>query len=385
MPLAEAEQRTWKRRIVVDALERIGRIPEPPVDAVRAAGPPLRYRNRVEFTIGRSRTGTLVVGLHPAHAATEVVDVAACFLQSETADAILRTIRGFLLDGPGRADPGWEDPRAPVRVAVRVSDAGQGVAVVVRGGSGPIRTLDLLANLLLERHAEVRGVVRITTAPGRRGGGRVDVVRGDGDLADVSGGVLVRVPAGSFTQVHGEGAAILLDLVAEDALGARTALELYGGTGAFGLALARLGVRVTVVEADPKAVEAGKEAAARAGIADRIVFVRGPVEAVFGPPGRDTERPDLIVADPPRAGLGERLALRVARLGAERIALVSCDPATFARDARVFVSEGYRLERVVPVDLFPQTPHVETVARFRREEEGRPRSRPGPTPPRGSG
>lgn len=385
MPLDEAEQRAWKRRIVVDALERIGRLPDPPVEPVRTAGPPLRYRNRVEFTIGRNRSGDLAVGLHPAHAATAVVDVDACYLQSEKADAILRTIREFLLDGPGRADPGWEDPRVPVRVAVRLSDAGPGATVVARGGSRPIETLRSLADRLLERHPEVRGVVRITGAPGRRGGGAVEVVRGEGELTDVSGGVVVRVPAGSFTQVQKDGAGILLDLVAEEAPGARTALELYGGTGAFGLALAGLGVRVRVVEADAEAIEAGKEAAARAGIADRLEFVRGRVEEVLGSPGRVGERPDLVVADPPRAGLGERLAQRVAPLGAERIVLVSCDPATFARDARVLVREGYRLERVVPVDLFPQTPHVETVARFRREGEGLPRSRRGPTPPRESG
>lgn len=385
MPLDEAEQRAWKRRIVVDALERIGHLPDPPVEPVRAAGPPLRYRNRVEFTIGRSRTGDLAVGLHPARAATEVVDVDLCYLQSEKADAILRTIREFLLEGPGRADPAWEDSRSPVRVAVRLSDTGPGGTVVVRGGSGPIATLRSLADRLIERHPEVRGVVRITSAPGRRGGGTVEVVRGEGELADLSGGVLVRVPAGSFTQVQKDGAAILLDLVAEEAPGSRTALELYGGTGAFGLALARLGVRVRVVEADAEAIEAGIEAAARAGIADRLEFVKGHVGAVLGSSGRDAERTDLVVADPPRAGLGERLALRVALLGAERIVLVSCDPAAFARDARVLVREGYRLERVVPVDLFPQTPHVETVARFRREGEGLPRSRPGPIRPRGSG
>ncbi len=385
MPLDEAEQRRWKRRIVIDALERIGRISDPPVDPLRAAGRPLRYRNRVEFTIGRDRAGNRAVGLHPAHAATEIVDVAACYLQSERADAIFSTIREFVLRGPGRDDPGWEHPRAPVRVAVRISGAGPGATVVVRGGSGPIETLGLLADRLFERHPEVRGMVRIESARGRRGGGAVEVVRGEGEVTDVSGGVLVRVPAGSFTQVQQEGGAILVDLVGEEALEATTAVELFAGAGAFGLALARRGVRVKVVEADAEAVEAGRRGAARAGIADRIEFVRGRVEEALVALGRDADRPDLVVADPPRAGLGEGLARRVALLGAERIVLVSCDPATFARDARVLVREGYRLERVVPVDLFPQTPHVETVARFRRAGQGPPRSRRGPTPPRGSG
>lgn len=385
MPLDEADQRAWKRRIVIDALERIGRIADPPVEPVRAAGGPLRYRNRVEFTIGRSRSGERVLGLHPAGSATEVVDVDACHLQSEGADAILGTIRAFVLEGPGRSDRGWEDRRAPVRVAVRVSGAARGATVVVWGGSAPIETLAPLADRLIERHPEVRGVVRITSAPGRRGGGTVEVVRGEGDVEEPSGGVVVRAPAGSFAQVQAEGGAILAELVAEEAAGAGRALELYGGTGAFGFALAHRGVRVTVVEADAAAVEAGRAAAAGAGIDDRIDFVRGRAEEFLASSAPLSERPDLVVADPPRAGLGEALAERVAILGAERIVLVSCDPATFARDARVLVREGYRLERVVPVDLFPQTPHVETVARFRREGEGLRRSKPGPPPPRASG
>jgi 23S rRNA (uracil1939-C5)-methyltransferase len=385
MPLDEADQRAWKRQIVVDALERIGRLPDPPVEPVRAAGGPLRYRNRVEFTIGHSGSGGRMLGLHPAGSATEVVDVDGCHLQSEEADAILRTIREFILAGPGRADRGWDDASAPVRVSVRVSGADRTATVVFRGGSAPIGTLASLADRLVERHPEVRGVVHIAGAPGRRGGGTVEVVRGEGRIHESSGGVSVRVPAGSFTQVQEEGGAILAGLVAAEAAGARCALELYGGTGPFGLSLARRGVRVTVVEADRAAVEAGREAAERAGIAGRIDYVRGRAEDVLARFASEAKRPDLLVADPPRAGLGEALAARVASLGADRIILVSCDPATFARDARVLVREGYRLERVVPVDLFPQTPHVETVARFKRTEADLPRSRPGPTPPRESG
>jgi 23S rRNA (uracil1939-C5)-methyltransferase len=140
-------------------------------------------------------------------------------------------------------------------------------------------------------------------------------------------------------------------------------LELYGGIGAVSLALARRGAAATVVDADAAAIACGAQAAREAGLPS-VEFARADVSAFLGG-SRGAPRPDLVVADPPRTGLGKGVALQIAALRPPRIALVSCDPATLARDLAVLSASGYAVLRVTPFDLFPQTAHVEAVAWLR--------------------
>ena len=368
MPLREDEQRAWKRHIVVDALLRIAKIADPPVAEIRAAGPALRYRNRVEFTVGSGGSGTRTVGLHPAGSAREWVDVDRCLLQAEEADAILTTVRSFLLEGPGAVDPGWDVPAEPLRIGIRWSETARQAVVVLRSSGPPPPTAAAFAAHLLSRHGNVRGVVHVRTLPGRRGGGRAEVLAGDGSLEDRIGGERVPIPADAFTQVQIDGGAVLTELVVEQAGSPREVLELFGGMGGFALALARRGVHVRVVEADPTAIEAGIRAAEAAGVSAFVRFERARVERALSALGSETPAPDTVIADPPRTGLGKPVAVALTALRAPRVVLVSCDPGTFARDARVLLDGGYRLDVVVPIDLFPQTPHVETVARFTLRE-----------------
>jgi 23S rRNA (uracil1939-C5)-methyltransferase len=179
--------------------------------------------------------------------------------------------------------------------------------------------------------------------------------------------VAFEVPAGSFVQVNPGAAEVLLDQVraACGPVAGRRVLELYGGMGVFGLALAREGARVTVCEADPQAIDAGRRAAWAAGL--RASFVQGDVARELV---RARGRPwDLVLADPPRTGLAPGVAGAIAVLAPARIVLVSCDPATLARDLASLHGNGYAVERVVPVDLFPQTPHVETVTTLGRSSD----------------
>lgn len=367
MPLREDEQRSWKRRIVRDALVRIGRIPEPPVDEVRAPVPEVRYRNRVEFSVGPDRSGSRVLGLHPSGNPDEWVDVAACLLQSVEADAVLGTIREFILRGAGAEDPVWDPTDEPVRITIRWSRPTERIGVVLRPPADLPPSARELGRRLLDVHPTVQSVIWVSGTPGRRGAARSSLIAGEDRIEDVVGGVRVPVPPHAFTQVSETGSAELIDLVVEDAGSPTTVIELFGGMGAFAFPLAEGGAEVVVVEADRSAVEAGRRAAELCGLADRVTFRRERVERFIRALVPSARRPDVIVADPPRAGLGVDLARKMAALGIDRVVLVSCDPGTLARDARVFVEDGYRLDRVVPVDLFPQTPHVETVARFVRK------------------
>jgi 23S rRNA (uracil1939-C5)-methyltransferase len=140
--------------------------------------------------------------------------------------------------------------------------------------------------------------------------------------------------------------------------------DLYCGVGTIALALATRSAAVFGMELAQAAVDRARENAARNGIAN-ATFVRGDVGRELSMLVEASGRaPDLVVLDPPRAGLAARALRRIADLRAPRLVYVSCNPATLAGDARALVAHGYRLDAVRPVDMFPQTPHVEAVARF---------------------
>jgi 23S rRNA (uracil1939-C5)-methyltransferase len=268
------------------------------------------------------------------------------------------------LEGPGSTDPAIADAREPLRVVLRTSNHENERLVALRGLSGPFSTVEEFARVAMNADPGLVGVVRLIAARGRRGGARVETVAGRAWIADEILGTSFKVPAGTFLQVHAEAAERLGRHVLDGAGSPQRVLELYGGIGAMGLALARAGAEATIVDADSAAVDCGSEAARSHGLT-RATFVRSDVLDFLGAsPGR--VGPDLVIADPPRAGLGNGVAHRLAALGAARIALVSCDPATLARDLGVLVARGYAIEEITPFDLFPQTSHVEAVAWLRR-------------------
>lgn len=342
MVLDEAEQRRWKRRLVVDALERIGGLRGVDVGETLACPQPLGYRNKVEFHAAPSGAGSWTLGLFSADPRPRLIDVERCAVLHDAANELLPSVREWLR--AGRA-------RSAFRLVVRRSWTTGELLV-----AGPAE--EEFAAFVMERHPEIRGVVQLIAPPGRRGGVRTVRVRGRDWIEERIGGASFHVPASSFLQVNGPMAEPLLARLLElagDVAGAEL-LDLYGGIGVSGLALAARGARVTVCEADAEAVRCGREAARRAG--RELRFVRSDVARFLraGAPA-----PAVAVANPPRGGMGRQGVEALVARRPGRIVVVSCDPATLARDLRQLVEQGYRLGPVLPVDLFPQTAHVETL------------------------
>ena len=174
------------------------------------------------------------------------------------------------------------------------------------------------------------------------------------------GGDRLRVSAGVFFQANPTLHDALVDAVAQAAGSGALALELYAGCGFFTLRLARAFERVIAVEADAAAAADLRHNLARAGLAN-VEVVAERVEAALAE-SLAALRPDAVVLDPPRTGLPRGAADRLCELAPARIAYLSCDPATLARDLAALVAGGYALEEVLAFDLFPQTPHVEVLA-----------------------
>jgi 23S rRNA (uracil1939-C5)-methyltransferase len=356
MPLSEREQRSWKRGLVRESLERIARIDSAIVEEIRAPVDDLGYRNRAEFKLGTDPGGTPAVGFHPAGGGVELVDIDHCHLQHDAANAVLRSARGFLLRGAPRV--------GDFRLTIRRSQRSGRMLVVLRESSRPFPGARNLSQIIMKRHSDVGGVVLLKGIPGRRGGAGVVTLAGRPWIEERLGAIDFRVGAATFLQVSSAGAAELIRLVEQLAGGVekKAVLDLYGGVGAFGFALLGMGAKsVAVCDSDGRAIECGRRTAKRLG-ERRISFSRSSVDAFLSGKGRKSRASEVVVANPPRAGLGAGVVRRIADRSPSTVVVVSCDPATLARDLRLFDEAGYAAGRVVPVDLFPQTAHIECVA-----------------------
>ncbi len=332
-----------KQAAVVDAIERIAGIAAPDVAPAIAAPEPFEYRNRIKLRFDRGKLGYYRARTH------SLVGITDCMLGEASVRSALPAAEAFVAGLDTRA----------TRVEVASTGEGDGVVLAVNSQGRLRRGDSAKARELVESEANpFAGVFLWGRGWSRRWGNtRRRMVVDDA-------GTWVWVEAGSFGQVNTTANRLLVSVVQDMAAehGNETVLELYAGAGNLSLPLSRRVKRVIAVEADEAAVEAGIDAA-RAQRLRGVRFTRADseryLEKTYRPP-----RPDVVLVDPPRSGLGRAVG-RVAAVGAPRLLYVSCNPATLARDIQALAETGYQLDRAQPLDLFPQTFHVETVCSLR--------------------
>ncbi|MDR1013942.1 MAG: 23S rRNA (uracil(1939)-C(5))-methyltransferase RlmD [Coriobacteriales bacterium] len=351
--LSYAAQLRHKRAFVVEALERIGRIDDAEGLVANTVASPVvwGYRNKVELEPCRVK-GKLALGLH-AKGAGEVVPIQRCLLLPAGHEGLPSRLAGAL----GFA---LKDADAPLRrVGVRVSRTSGDVELALWTEPGPCNR-SFVAKVLADA-LKATSLVRVLAAgdKGRREVKNVEVLSGRGHWREDVGGLRYRVSAPSFFQVN---SAVSGTLVAEvlEGLGEDTArvADLYSGVGTFTLPLARHARTLDAVETAGSSIRDLRRNLSAHGL-DAEVHA-GSVEWVLPKLGKK----DGIVVDPPRSGLGPDALDALADAAPRTVVYVSCDPATLARDVQRLAARGYRLVKAVPLDLFPQTWHVETVARL---------------------
>ncbi|MDD6181375.1 MAG: class I SAM-dependent RNA methyltransferase [Desulfovibrionaceae bacterium] len=392
-----ARQLEWKTRLVRDAFGRIGGLREAPVREALASPRLDGFRNKMEFAFGAGEDGKLVLGLR-RRASRGIVDVTSCALLPEPGMDMLEAVRQ-LARASGLPPYAWPEggrgsragspaPGGVWRFAVlrqgRDAAGRPGwwlLLITSRVDTAARRTVRRLGEVLLERFpGMLLGVVhdiRDADDALAQGDRRVLELGPCGAVMrqDLDGLPLV-LDAASFFQVNTEAASLLCrEVVAAAALESGSApprwrdasgpvlWDLYCGSGAPGLALAGRCSRVLGVEYDAAAVRRATDNARALGFA-HCRYEAGDAEAVLKRlAGRGAlPAPDVVLIDPPRAGMGAGVTAYVIGARPRRIVYVSCNPATLARDAGRLCAAGWRLRRVQPVDLFPHTPHVECVA-----------------------
>ena len=312
------------------------------------------YRNKIEMAATQDATGHFEVGFH-REGTDEVVPSSRTMLAHKQIERAPKALRGAIRYAQGGKDLGI------YRIGVRHSTAtGElEVAIWTRPGAFPRAVFGKTIAAALK----TTSIVRVLADPGRaRKIKGVEVLDGRGYWRERIGDVEFSTAAPSFFQVNTEQALRLTELVREglgDVEGLRIA-DLYAGGGTFSIPLALAGADVTAVEAAGSSVRDLRFNAELNG-----VFV----DVLGGDSARELAglgRLDALVVDPPRAGLAAEVPGLIAKAAPERVVYVSCDPQTWARDVARLTQEGYRLTRAVPVDMFPQTYHVETVSFFER-------------------
>lgn len=331
-----AEYHLWKRSLVVEALAQAN-IVAPVSDLIDAHG---AGRRRAVLHARRGTHDVLEVGF-TAPRAHHVVPIDAC--------PILAPGLGGALGAAWAIAEALKPAGKPLDIQATATDSGLDIDIRGSGALSPDRMT------ALARLAEARKLARLT----RHG----DLVAQQGQPILKIGRAEVPLPPGAFLQATAEGENILARMVTEYARKAKNVADLFAGIGTFALRLAER-ARVSAADSDPAAVKALEQAAGRAA---GLKPIAAQTRDLFRRPFMSAELKafDAVVYDPPRQG-AEAQARELSKSAVPVVIAVSCDAATFARDAKILIGGGYKLEAVSPVDQFRYSHHVEIVAKFER-------------------
>ncbi len=365
-----------KAQLVADAYRRIGRL-DLALEPILGAPSDRRYRNKMEYAFSNRRWLTEeevalghamegeALGFHRRGAWNKVLDIQRCHLQDERGDILRNALRDVAIEqGLKFYDEGAHEGFLR-KAMLRVLDSGETMLLLMFAEARQEAARAYVDEVLVRCPfvTSVHTVVNTKLNDSMYG---LSPKHDSGAplVTEDFGHVRFRIGPLSFFQTNTAQAIRLYDVVAEYAGldGTQNVYDLYAGVGSIGLYLARGARQVVAIEEIPSAIEDADANAALNGITNFVGYA-GDVAAVLTQAFAKTHgAPDVVITDPPRAGMHADVVAMLVQLAAPRLVYVSCNPATQARDLRLLVEGGYELERARAVDMFPQTPHCEAVA-----------------------
>ncbi len=381
------KQLQFKQQQVEQTLQRIGKVTLTPIQPIAGASSTTHYRNKIEYTFGNKRyllpselgneqisSQSNVAGFHARGFFDKVVDIDTCYLQGSPTNEIRLFIKSMALQ------KGWTfyDSRAHQgylrNVQLRLCRSGELMVNVIVGEDRPQQTKELL-QALLDRFTGITTLLYTINTKWNdsiqdlqpiifSGKGYVEEIL-RGEQADES--YRFKIGPKSFFQTNTEQAETLYRLTAHAAAlsGQETLYDLYCGTGSIGIFLSRKAGRIVGVEQVAAAIDDAKENARLNQISNASFFAGDVIDICTESFFAEQGRPDVIVTDPPRAGMHEALIDTLLTIAAPTLVYVSCNPATQARDLQRLDSL-YQVTLVQPVDMFPHTHHIENIVRLTR-------------------
>lgn len=374
------DQLKVKQDLVKETLEHIGGLKDIEFRPIIGAPSPWNYRNKMEYSFADDDNGRLEIGLHPPKKFREVFKLTECFLPADYDAFLVEAVRDFAYQH-GLTSYNFRENRGLLRSLFirRGMRTGEYMVNLVTSDENFGAVSDLV-NMIVEKSAVFLKENKLVSvyhtvvyvAKGRKTSSREFLKYGKEtyreEMKIIGGGTEIvlnfDVHPQAFFQPNPIQAEKLYALAVEAAglSGQEVVYDLYCGTGTIALCLAQFARKVIGVEIQPDALKNARENAVNNQIAN-VDFKVGDVGEIFD---EIKEKADVIVVDPPRAGLSADVLTKIAETKVKRIVYVSCNPSTFARDARLLVERGYDIKFVQPVDMLPQTGHIELVAELGR-------------------
>ena len=373
-------QLQYKQQQVEDNLRRIGKIALPAISPILGAAENVHYRNKMEYTFSNRRfllphelndpavsAEQRVAGFHAKGLFDKVVDIDVCHLQAEPTNRLRKAVRDFGLEEDLsfydiRQHQGWLR-----NLQLRICTTGEIMANLVVGYPGETLTGKLAARLR-QQFPELTTLLCTVNPKWNDSISDLEpqVLFGKGYVIERLEDFQFKIGPKSFFQTNTRQGESLYRITREFAelTGKETVYDLYCGTGSIGIFVSRGAARVVGVEVVAEAVEDARENAALNGIGHARFFA-GDVTDLCQDTFFEAEgRPDVIITDPPRAGMTEKLVAKILEIGAPTVIYVSCNPATQARDLQG-LDPRYTVTRVQPVDMFPHTHHIENIVQLK--------------------
>jgi tRNA (uracil-5-)-methyltransferase len=355
-----------KRDIVIQALERHCRLPVETLSIRPTIGmdDPWHYRNKSQFQVGIKK-GTVIAGLYGLNS-HQLIDISECLIQHPATNRVTNIVKMIL-----------QDLRIPIynertqtgvvrTIVARVGFHTGDVQLVLITATKDIPRKQLLVDEIKRRLPEVKSIVQ--NINGRKTslifGEETELLEGEEYIQEVLGDLSFELSARAFFQLNPVQTVKLYDEVKKAAAltGTEKVVDAYCGVGTIGLWLAKDAREVRGMDVIPEAIEDAKKNAKKHGFANTM-YTTGKAETLLPKWVKEGWKPDVIIVDPPRTGCDSKLLQTILRVQPKTVVYVSCNPSSLARDIDV-LSESYHVDYIQPVDMFPHTAHVESVARL---------------------
>ena len=363
-------QLKMKQNQVKSALAKFAHITDTPVEPTLGMEDPWRYRNKVQIPVGE-KDSKLITGFYRPRSHDIIDEMERCIVTSEVNDDLVDIVRE-IANELGIPAYNEETHRGVLRhIMVRTGEnTGQTMLVIITR-TNKIPKQDEFIQRILEKQPNITSIMH-NVNPDRTNvilGKKIKCLWGEAYIYDTIGDVKFAISALSFYQINPKQTKVLYDKALEYAnlTGGETVIDAYCGIGSISLFLAQKAKKVYGVEIVPQAIQDAKKNA-KLNDMDNTEFIVGQAEEVMPAWKENGLKPDVIVVDPPRKGCDEALLHAMVEMNPKRIVYVSCNPSTFARDLVILTEGGYKLNKVQPVDMFPQTSHVEVVCNIERCE-----------------
>ena len=378
------DQLSQKNTQVKDLFTRIGGIQTPPINKIIGCDNQYNYRNKMEFSYSSNKwivnldendnnENLNAFGLHVRGRYDKIVDINECHINGNLTNKIFKLLRNIL------SDEGIEPFNAKNRagflrnVIIREGYLTNQILINFITTSSNTKILTPILRTLTNKFPEIKSIVNTTVKPasGSSNSEKEEILWGQDYISENIGEYSYKISTNSFFQTNSMQAKVLYDLIIKlcEFKGNEVVYDLYCGTGSIGIYVAKYVKMVYGIEIVMSAIIDAIENANNNNV-DNIQFFHGNIINTFqnNQEFKLIENPDIIILDPPRAGIHSKTLIDIMKFNAKKIIYVSCNPSTQARDINILINNGYLLKNIQPIDMFPHTPHIENIALLTNDE-----------------